>query len=168
MDLVYFIEDLNKKVDCTKSQQEANFQYLLQILPESIKDKKITIGTKVCSSIIKSGARRFQICGHPCVEDSEFCISHSEPVESAQSSTSTLPSPIVSPPIEKGKEIRIRKNKYGHFLFPGTKLIFTSAKDKTIKGVQNEIGECVPLREEDIKLCEMYHLRVMNSCKEEK
>ena len=155
MDLVYFLEDLNKKIDCTKSQQESNFSYLLQILPESIKDKKIGIHTKVCTTIIKSGARRFQTCGYPCIEHSEYCINHSDIQEPEE------PPPVVvkQPILQIGKPLTIRKNKYGHFLYPGTQLVLTSSKDKTIKGIQNEIGECKPLREEDILLCEMYHLK---------
>lgn len=154
MDLVYFIEDLNRKLDCTQSQKEANFNYLLHILPDSIKEKNITTDTHLCQTIIKSGARRFQICGYPCIENSDKCSSHSS--TSIQEPQPEQPPAIIIP---KGKPLTIRKNKYGHFLYPGTKLILSSAKDKTIKGVQNEIGECRPLQEEDINLCVLHNLK---------
>jgi hypothetical protein len=142
MDLVYFIEDLHKALDCSTSQQESNFNYLYGLLPE----KKITLDTKRCSHIIKSGVRRFQECGHPCIEGDTVCEQHSD-----------KKSLIAEQPQNEIKKItgavRIRKNKYNHFLYPNTKLVFSSATDKTIIGIENQIGQLVPLNEESIQQC---------------
>jgi len=152
MDLVYFLQDIHKKLDCSTSQQEANFTYLYNLLPETIKNKKITSTTRRCKEIIKSGVRRFQECGHPCVDDSQLCEHHTE----KKGGETECKPPVVA---KVTGQVRIKKNKYGHFLYPNTKLIIASGSDKTIIGKENEIGQQVPLDDESIGLCDVLSLK---------
>jgi hypothetical protein len=73
MDLVYFIEDICKKYNCSEAEKRKHFYYLYSLLP---KDSIIKLNDKLCSFKIRGGVRRFQECGHLCVENNNYCEKH--------------------------------------------------------------------------------------------
>lgn len=179
MDLIYFLKDFHNSKSSNEYHLKDDFQFLYSILPESIKTKNLNLNSKVCPFIIKSGVRRFLPCGHPTINDSEFCEKHTtynfkiqNPKEytELQKEKKRLKeleeenkkpkiSIVAQKQIKQTNGILLVKNKFNNILWPNSNLVFKSFKEKIIIGSENKDGNIDPLKEEDIQYCILNKLK---------
>lgn len=149
MECLYFLEDCNKIFKWDEKEYIEHLQLLYTFLPQTLKDKNITKSTLTCNHILQSGSRRFQICGN---------VVNEENTDKCEKHVIKLNPNLIKNKIQS-KKIIIIKNKYDHFLWPDTKLILKSSKEKYIVGVEDEKGEQIELSVEDIELCNKLKLK---------
>jgi hypothetical protein len=181
MELVYFIENCNKKLDNSETKLREDYKYLYSILPNVIKDKQLNLNIPVCTFIIKSGVRRFQDCGHPLSPNEKYCDKHTEYVfkknnpelveqqrkekerkEEEQKKKEKQISFVVRKKL-KATDIILLKNKNNHILWPNTSYVISSFKEKIVIGKEDEEGKIIELKEEDKKYCKEHNIPILES-----
>jgi hypothetical protein len=181
MDLIYFLKDFhiyNSKYN-NEYHLKDDFIYLFQTLPESIKSKNLNLNSTTCNFIIKSGLRRFLPCGHPTISNSEYCLKHNTYIFKKENpkeykelkkeekhlklikeeNKKPKVSIVAYKQIKENNSILLVKNKFNNILWPNSKLVFKSFKEKIIIGTEDEIGNIISLKTEDIELCKQYKLK---------
>jgi len=168
MDLIYFIEDISKILQSNPQQKKDHYLFLYSILPDSITSKKITIDTKLCKHIIKSGLRRFQSCSKPVIKNSEYCETHDSNIiiqkKKEKKALQQIEEKLEGISLNAKKQIKptdiiLKKNKYNNVLWPNSDLVFASIKQHIIVGYEDELGNICPLDEEHIEECKNYKLK---------
>ncbi len=184
MELVYFIENCNKKLDNSETKCREDYKYLYSILPNVIKDKQLNLNVPLCTFIIKSGVRRFQECGHPLLPNENYCEKHAEYTfkknnpelfeeqrkeeqrkEEERKREEKKISFVVRKKL-KPTDVILVKNKNNHILWPNTKYIISSFKEKIVIGKEDEEGKMIRLIEEDIKYCKEHNIPILESVQE--
>jgi hypothetical protein len=106
--------------------------------------------------LLKSGDNKGKPCGKKINKNSttgRFCSMHYKKAEQENTKTVT---------VKREEEIEglvIKKDRYGHFVYGNTGLVFKNNKDKYIYAKTNEDGVLSNISEDDILVCKKYSLK---------
>lgn len=107
-----------------------------------------------CVHVFLRGPRTGKVCNEKISGKSQtgtYCIKHVSHENKTQVKNKL--NNDVSIPVKNITKYKITKNKFGNYTHALTGLVFKSAQEKVVYGIQDEYGEIHKLGDEDIETC---------------